>query len=86
MRYFARRQEAATAAYRRAVYLSYRKREDRQFVEDEFATRQNLSLLRAGKLDRLLGQEIDLAQYSRVGAGCIDAEFEAHTEPKFEIL
>jgi hypothetical protein len=76
----------ATAAYRRAVNLSYRRRDDRQFLADEFARRQNLALLMTGKLDRFLGHEINLSQYSRVGAGCIDADFEAHVEPKFEIL
>jgi hypothetical protein len=80
------RQAYATASWRRAVNLSYKRRDDRQFLADEFATRRNLSLLIAGKLDRFLGQEIDLTQYSRVGAGCIDAEFEARKEPQFEIL
>jgi hypothetical protein len=81
-----KRQACATAAWRRAVNLSYRLRDNRKFLADEFATRHNLSLLMAGKLDKFLGQEIDLAQYSRVGAGCIDAEFEARKEPQFEIL
>jgi hypothetical protein len=81
-----RRQSLATASWRRAVNLSYKLRDDRKFITEEFATRHNLTLLMAGELDKFLGQEIDLSQYSRVGAGCIDAEFEARKEPQFEIL